>query len=480
MVEAPLFVGGEQRTTGAWVERENPARPDELVGRAAMADPALATEAVDDAAGAAEGWRSTDVGERVAAVVAAVGEMPDVAPLLTAELGKTVAGSVGELGFARTYASMVADRAPEVCADADVETRFGRALVTKEPFGATVAIVPWNAPLILSMLKVAPALMAGNTLVLKPSPLAPLAVARAFSAMAAALPAGVLQVVQGGADVGEALVTAPAVAKVSFTGGERTAEHILRSLAPGLTPAVLELGGNDPAILLDDVELSDDLLHRLVMGSFLTAGQVCMATKRVLVPESRFDEVVDAYLAAADAALVVGDPADPATTLGPVVSADAKERVDALVDGARAGGADVREVGTVPDRSLIDAGWFVRPTVVLGADDADPIVSTEQFGPTVPIQSYRTVDEAVARANAGPYGLSSSVWSADEDRAVAVARRIRSGTTSVNAANRWGLNPLVPFGGMGRSGFGREYGDAGIEGWLQTHAITVPSSVGTY
>jgi len=189
---------------------------------------------------------------------------------------------------------------------------------------------------------------------------------------------------------------------------------------------------------------------------------------------------VDAYLAAADAALVVGDPAEPPTTLGPVVSAEAKERVDGLVDGARERGAEVRPVGVVPDEAVVDAGWFVRPTVVLGADDADPIVSAEQFGPTIPIQPYRTVDEAVARANAGPYGLSSSVWSTDVDRAVAVARRVRAGTTSVNAANRWGLNPLVPFGGMGRSGFGREYGDAGIEGWLQTHAITIPSSVGTY
>lgn len=484
MIEAPLLVAGEPITTGEWVERHNPAHPDRLVGRAAVGDAALVRDTVAASAAAGASWRALAPAERAARLRSA-GEpleaMADaIAELLTAELGKTIAGSAGEFGFARTYLGMVADRAPALCADTEEDTRFGKAIVAKEPYGVVAAIVPWNAPLILAMMKVAPALATGNTVVLKPSPLAPLAVTTVLTKLAEGLPPGVLSVVQGGADVGEALTTAPEVAKVSFTGGERTAEHILRALAPGLTPAVLELGGNDPAVLLDDVELTDDLLHRLVMGSFLTAGQVCMATKRLLVPASRHDEVVEAYLRTADEALVLGDPAEPEVTLGPVVDAAAKTRVEALVDGVRSSGADVRPVGSIHDDSVVSAGWFVRPTVVLGASDDDPIVATEQFGPTVPIQAYDTVDEAVDRANAGPYGLSSSVWSEDLERAVAVARRIRAGSTSVNTANRWGINPLVPFGGVGRSGYGREYGDAGIEGYLQTHAITIPSSIGTY
>ncbi len=484
MIDAPLLVGGEARTTGEWVERHNPAHPDRLVGRAAVADAALVREATASAAEAGATWRDTDPTERAAMLRAAAEPLEtitdEIAGLLTAELGKTIAGSAGEFGFARTYLGMVADRAPALCADTEADTRFGKAIITKEPFGVVAAIVPWNAPLILSMMKIAPALATGNTVVLKPSPLAPLAVTTVLAKLSEGLPAGVLSVVQGGADVGEALTTAPEVAKVSFTGGDRTAEHILRAVAPGLTPAVLELGGNDPAILLDDVDLTDDLLNRLVMGSFLTAGQVCMATKRLLVPASRYEEVVEAYLRTADEALVLGDPAEPEVTLGPVVDNDAKRRVEGIVEAARASGADIRPVGSVHDEAVVDVGWFVRPTVVLGASDEDPVVATEQFGPTVPIQAYATVDEAVERANGGPYGLSSSVWSEDEDRAVAVARRIRAGSTSVNTANRWGINPLVPFGGVGRSGYGREYGDAGIEGYLQSHAITIPDSIGTY
>jgi acyl-CoA reductase-like NAD-dependent aldehyde dehydrogenase len=479
-IEVSSFAGGAAVGTG-WIERHNPARTWELVGRARSVDPAGASAAVEAADRAFRSWRAVSVQDRAALLLAAADGVATTAehlgPLLARELGKVLADCRGEMGFAAACLRATAEAAPRVTASTEVDDDAGRLLLTQEPFGVVIAIVPWNAPLILAILKVAPALATGNTVVVKPSPLAPLAVTSALADIAAHLPPGVLSVVHGDGDVGEAVVDHPLTRKVAFTGGNRTAERVARTAAARSTPLVLELGGNDAALFLDDAEFTDDVMERAVFGTFLTTGQVCMAAKRLYVPRRRADEFVQAYRAAADRVLVVGDPLVDGVTVGPMVSEAQRSHVAALIDDARGRGGTVHELGRVADGTDTGAGWFLHPTLVTGLGDDAPLVTLEQFGPSVPLLTYDDTDDAVARANDSEFGLASSVWSADEDRAVAVARRLEAGMTFINCHNRAGMSLRAPFGGMKRSGFGREFGDHGLAEYVQTHAVHAPAAV---
>lgn len=476
----PMVVDGQAVEGVGTIERHDPTRPELLVGAVHAADEAIAAEAVGAAHRAAHDWARRSHHDRATSLLRAadrIEELVDeVAPLLCAELGKVIGDCRGEIGFAAAYLrTAVAEAEGLVGAREVVDDEHGRMEVRRVPHGVCTAVTPWNAPIILAMLKVAPGLATGNTMVVKPSPLAPLAVTRVLAAIAEQLPRGVCNVVHGGADVGRVLTGDPRVAKVAFTGGLATGQAIMRNAAETVKPLVLELGGNDAAILLQDAVLDDAAVERLVHASFITSGQVCMAAKRVYVHASRRDELVDAYRRIADRVLVVGDPMAPATTVGPLVDRTSRDRVAALVADAAARGAQVLELGTVPDPELVAGGWFVRPTLVLGASDDDPIVATEQFGPTVPLLTFEDEDEVVARANASELALGSSVWSADEEHAFAVARRLEAGFTFVNTHNRSGMALRAPFGGRKQSGFGREYGTAGIEEYLVTHTINLPA-----
>ena len=479
-VEVSSFAGG-MPVGSSWIERVNPARTAELVGRARAVDAAGGAAAVDAAHQAFLGWRGVPVDERVTLLLAAADAVAatseELGPLLARELGKVVADCRGEMGFAAACLRATAASTPRVTAPVEVDDDAGRLLVTQEPFGVVVAIVPWNAPLILSILKVAPAVATGNTVVVKPSPLAPLAVTSALAAIASHLPPGVLNVVHGDGTVGESVVRHPWTRKVAFTGGNRTAELVARAAATTVTPLVLELGGNDPAIFLDDLEFTDDVMERAVFGTFLTSGQVCMAAKRLYVPRRRAAEFVDAYRAAADRVLVVGDPLEDGVTMGPMVSAEQRQHVWSLVDDARDRGATVHPVGRVAMGTDLARGWYLRPTLVLGLHDDAPLVTQEQFGPAVPLLTYDDEHDVVTRANDCEFGLASSVWSADEDRAVAMAGHLEAGMTFINCHNRAGMSLRAPFGGVKRSGFGREFGDHGLAEYVQTHAIHAPASV---
>jgi len=467
--------------SGPMVERENPARTDEVVGEMASTTAAELDSTVEDAARAQRDWARRPLDERIellrAAADAVARSANDLAPLLARELGKPRADSAGEMGFAAAFARHVCDRVAHVIADSEIDDAAGRVLVTRPPYGVIAAIVPWNAPLILSSLKVAPAVATGNTIVVKPSPLAPFAVTAALAAMAAALPPGVISVVHGGPAIGRQLVSHDRVAKVAFTGGDAVGRDVLRATAEVIRPTVMELGGNDPAIVLDDLTFSDAVMERLVFGAFLTTGQVCMAAKRFYVPDARLGEFVERFREVADRVLVGGDPLDPEVTVGPMVSDPQRRRVAELVDDARRRGAVVHDLGRLLDSWDPGRGYFLAPTLVVGAANDSPIVATEQFGPTVPVVGYQRLDEAVAMANDSDLGLASSVWSDDEDRAFSVGRRVEAGTTFINCHNRAGMSLRVPFGGMKQSGFGREFGDEGIAEYTQTHALHAPASV---
>lgn len=480
LVEVRSFSGGASLDPVSWIERRNPARVAEVVGRASAVDPDGAARAVEDADRAFVEWRSVPLSDRAAALLAAADAVEATAgtlgPLLARELGKVVDDCRGEMRFAAAWLRHSVELARHVFDPTEDDDASGRLRVEWVPYGVVVAIVPWNAPLILSILKVAPALAAGNTVVVKPAELAPLAVTTALGVVADHLPPGVLSVVHGGGDVGAALVGHPATRKVAFTGSGATGALVARTAARMVTPLVMELGGNDPAVFLDDVEFSDDVVERALFGAFLTSGQVCMAAKRFYVPGPRLEEFVEACARVAERALVVGDPLDPAVTVGPVVSAELRLRVWAMVDDARDRGADVRTIGGVASGTDLDGGWFIRPKLVLGLDDDAPLVRHEQFGPTVPVLGYESIDEVVERANSCELALGSSVWSTDEDRAFAVASRLEAGMTFINCHNRSGMSLRAPFGGVKRSGYGREFGRAGLEEYVQTHAIHAPAA----
>ena len=452
------------------IVRENPARPAETVG--AVEETADVPARVTAAAEAQRSWVSVDVAERARLLESALAVLDpgldDLAVLLARESGKPRPDCRGELGFALTYARWALGRAPSVLADTVVDDDLGRLVHRRVPFGVVAAVTPWNAPVILAMLKVAPALLAGNAVVVKPSPLAPLAVTSVLESLAAGLPDGLLQVVHGGPAVGAALVAAPQVRKVAFTGGDVTGRAIAHQAADRLVPTVMELGGNDPAVLLADADLTDEAMDRLVMASFATAGQVCMAAKRLYVHRSRYDDVVAAYRAAAERVLVTGDPLEAGVTVGPLVTRAAADRVGTLLaDGDALPLGEVRDLGD---------GYFVRPSLVLGLDDGAPLVAEEQFGPVVPLLAYDDEDEVVARANAGELGLAASVWSADEERAFALGSRLEAGFVFVNTHNRTGMSLRAPFGGVKGSGYGREYGDEGLLEHAQTCVTHAPAA----
>lgn len=460
------------------IARENPARLHESVGAVRVSSPSDVDAAVEAAAKAQVDWAATSVAERSMLLRSAADALDPfldaIAELTARETGKVLGDARGEAGFAATVLRWYAGRATELLQDGGSDDERGRLTIRHRPFGVVAAITPWNAPLILAALKVGPALVAGNAIVVKPSPLAPFGVTMMLELIADRLPQGLVQIVHGEVETVTALVQHPQVARVAFTGGEVAGRAIASLAGRSLTPSVLELGGNDPAIVLLDAELDDAAYERMLMAAFATSGQVCMALKRLYVPAERRDEIVDGLVAAAERVLRVGDPLAEGVTMGPVVSATSAARVRRLVADAAANGAEVREIGTVVGD--LAAGHFVVPTLVLDADDADPIVATEQFGPTLPVLTYASVAEAVRRANAGELGLGASVWSADEDRAFAVAAELDAGFTFVNTHNRTGMALHAPFGGVKRSGWGREYGDEGLLEYVQPCVIHAPGA----
>ncbi|QDP79960.1 aldehyde dehydrogenase family protein [Nocardia otitidiscaviarum] len=454
------------------ISRENPARPSEIVGTV----PVTPAEGVDPVVREAHrdflGWsalplerRLTVLGTAADAVAAATARL---SVLLARETGKPVADCRGEIGFAATYLRWVCANAPRVLDGSVIDDEHGRIECTPAPFGVVAAITPWNAPVILAALKLGPALAAGNAVVLKPSPLAPLAVTK----LAALLPA--THVIHGGPETVRALIAHPSVGKVAFTGGAEAGRHIAAAAGTALTPVVLELGGNDPAVLLDDFALTPADYERLVLASFATSGQVCMAAKRLYVPRRRLDEFVESYLAAARRVLIVGDPLDERVTMGPVVDRAAVERMNHFIADAWNRGGWLIPLADLPTDTA--DGYYVAPTLALDLPDDAALVREEQFGPLVPVLTYETEDEALARANDSDFGLAASVWSADEDRALAVAARLEAGFTFVNTHNRTGMSLRAPFGGVKRSGFGREYAEEGLREYVQSTVIHAPAA----
>jgi acyl-CoA reductase-like NAD-dependent aldehyde dehydrogenase len=312
-------------------------------------------------------------------------------------------------------------------------------------------------------MKIAPALAAGNTVVLKPSPFTPLATLRLGELLRPVLPPGVLNVVSGGDALGVRMTGHPAVRKITFTGSVATGKRVAAAAAPDLKRITLELGGNDPAIVLDDADV-DAVADGIFWSSFANAGQICSAIKRVYVPRSLHDALVDA-LADRARKVVVGDGTEKGTRLGPITTRPQFERVCELVEDALARGARAAAGGAPLDRP----GNFFAPTVLTGIEDGVRIVDEEQFGPALPVVAYRDLEDAVERANGTHFGLDGSVWSADPERAASVATRLECGTVWINTHLVQG--PAQPFGGARWSGIGVENGPWGLAGFYELQTL---------
>src|SRR5580704_12435586 len=434
----------------------NPARPSEVVLDAPSTSPAQLDQAVAAARRSQTSWAARAMDERASRVVAAAEagvalvEAHDLARLLTREHGKTHLEAIFDTA---TMGGMAAAFAPVVAgALAARELSGGATRVEWVPHGVVAAILPFNWPVSVMANKILPALLAGNTVVVKAPPTCPGAVLLVAAAMARTLPPGLLNVVNGPeAALGAALVAHPHVDMVSFTGGVATGQAVMAAAASTTRPVVLELGGNDAAILAADVDADAALANRIVEAAFLTSGQVCMAIKRLYVPRARMAEMVDA-LADRLSGELVGDGLAEGVTMGPVHTAGARDRVEAMLAEADTAGAAVLRPGRIRAEDEGSAGYFVSPALVVAPDGGARIVREEQFAPALPVIPYDDIGQAVQAANDTSFGLCASVWSNDDTLATDVASRLSAGTVFVNAHGISAIDMYAPMGGWKQSG----------------------------
>ncbi|MBM7367390.1 aldehyde dehydrogenase [Gordonia hydrophobica] len=467
-----LFIDGHWRAPRGGAQTDVvEAATEQVLGAAADATAADVDDAVGAARRALPGWAGLPIAARTDLLDRFAGELKAraraTAALSSRENGMPIALSVGVNGYApammvRYYADVIRNGAGD---DVRASALGTRTVVRHEPVGVVAAITPWNYPQSLAAMKIAPALAAGCTVVLKPSPETALdAYVFADAALAAGLPAGVLNIVPGGRETGAHLVEHPGVDKVAFTGSTPAGRAIGEVCGRLLRPVTLELGGKSASVILDDADL-DHVTARLADVSLVNNGQTCHACTRILAPRSRYDEVVDAVTETV-AALRIGDPLDQATQIGPLVTRAQQRRVLDYIDIGVAAGHRLTTGGGVPDG--VDTGWYVAPTVFADVDNAARLAQEEIFGPVLTITPYTDDAEAVAIANDSPYGLGGSVWTADEERGVAIADAIESGTVGVN---HYALDLGAPFGGVKASGLGRELGPEGLVPYRRTKSI---------
>jgi betaine-aldehyde dehydrogenase len=475
-VHDKLFIGGElvpPAGTGV-IEVRSPAT-EEVVGRVPEATFADVDRAVDAARQAFDHgpWPRLSASERADAIARLNDQigarMDDLVQVLTTEVGSpvsfTLAAGVSAATMVLQYYS---DLARTFRFDDLRDGILGKTWVLKEPLGVVGAVIPWNVPLFIAINKLAPALAAGCTIVLKPPPETPLfGYVLAEAIMAAEIPKGVISIVAGGREVGEHLVKHPRVDKVSFTGSTLAGRRVGGLCGEMLRPCTLELGGKSAAILLDDVDLAEKV-PELVHFGMLNSGQACIAQTRVLASRKRYAEVVEA-LTAEVKSRKLGDPFDPETFCGPLIADRQRERVLGYIESGRAAGAKVTTGGGRP--AGFERGFWVEPTVFSDVRNDMKIAQEEIFGPVVVVIPYDSEDEAVRIANDSRYGLSGSVWTKDYAHGLAVARRIQTGTLTING---YSLDFAAPFGGYKESGMGREFGPEGLDAFLQMKAVNMP------
>ncbi|MBJ7441431.1 MAG: aldehyde dehydrogenase family protein [Sphingopyxis sp.] len=465
MADYKLLIGGELVDGDLQMEVINPATGAPFV-TVARASPTQADQAIAAAKVGQPGWAAVPYAERrgrlVALADAIAANAHDLARLLTLEQGKPLPEAQGEVawteGFLRHYATL--DLPDRIIQDDD----SGYIAVKHRPLGVVVGIIAWNFPLLVACWKIGPAVLAGNAIVLKPAPTTPVTALALGAFCRDIFPAGVVNIITDANDLGPHLTAHPDVAKIGFTGSTATGKRIAAGSAEGLKRVTLELGGNDPAIVLDDVDVRETA--KAIFGNaFLNAGQVCLAVKRAYVHADIYDAMC-AELAALAQAAIVGDGLEQGTQIGPIQNAAQYEKVKGFLDAARADGTIV-----AGGQAMERAGYFIAPTIVRDVTDGMKIVDEEQFGPILPLIKFDDVEDVIARANASDYGLGGSVWSADVGRAAAIAARIESGQVWVN--QHIAIGPHIPMAGFKQSGLGVEQAEEGLAEYSQLQVINI-------
>jgi aldehyde dehydrogenase (NAD+) len=479
MYRQELFIGGEWAApAGSQVLEVVSPSSEDVVGSVPVAVPADIDAAVSAARAASDSgaWPALSPAERadVLAETAAIlrKREGEIAAVVVEEMGCPVSQAPRSQGLVAMVFDYYADliRSYPFEREVLVGERFG--LVTNEPVGIVACITPWNAPVTLAAWKASAALAAGCSVVIKPPPEAPLSTFILAEALAdAGVPAGTVSVVPADREVGEHLVRHPGVDKVAFTGSTTAGKHIMGLCGEQVKRVSLELGGKSAAVVLDDADIAA-VLPSIVNAAMHLSGQVCGAHTRVLVPRSRYTDAVAAAAAAAEA-ITVGDPHDPATTVGPLVAERQRDRVEGYIALGREAGARVATGGGRPPH--LPKGWYVQPTILADVDNSMRVAREEIFGPVLCLIPYEGDDEGVQIANDSPYGLSGAVWTADAARGLRVAKQIRTGSISINGNPP--PFPLVPFGGFKESGIGRELGPEGLGSFLEPRSIGVPATL---
>lgn len=449
----------------------NPATESPL-GRAPDATAADLGMAIAAAREAFPGWAATSIAARRAVLTgmaqAIIANADALKRLLTAEQGKPHADAQAEVLGAAQWLMGAATLTPPVIVNEDSADRYSET--RRVPLGVVAAIAPWNYPLLLAMFKVGPALLTGNSVVLKPSPFTPLTTLKIGELVQDIVPPGVLNIISGSDRLGPWMTAHPGFDKISFTGSTATGKRVMAAAADGLKRVTLELGGNDPAIILSDAD-PEAIAEQIFWAAFGNNGQICIASKRIYVHADIYDRLRDA-IAAYAATVRIGDGADQGTQLGPINNRPQFDRVVDLIRDAQTQGYRF-VTGGLPDGGR---GYFVPVTILDNPPENSRIVQEEQFGPVMPLLKYTDIDDAIARANACDHGLGASVWGADEDAAMDVARRLQSGTVWINETRH--LSPLAPFGGMKQSGMGVEGGEEGLLQYTQAQTLVRKKRVG--
>jgi acyl-CoA reductase-like NAD-dependent aldehyde dehydrogenase len=466
--EYRLLIGGELVPGALTLDVINPATA-KSIATCPRADRLQLDRAVAAAKGAFGEWAAMPLDERRSRLLrladALEARLEAMTQLLTLEQGKPLAQARRELARSvETIRSLAALTLPiEILRESATERIVRRHM----PLGVVAAITPWNSPMLLLMVKVTPALLAGNTLVIKPAPTTPLTTLRFGELCAPIFPPGVVNVITDQNDLGEVLTRHPAIAKIAFTGSTATGRKVMAAAAGTLKRLTVELGGNDAAIVLDDVD-PRLVAPKIFNGAMVNCGQVCFAIKRVYAHRRIYDSLCNELASLAEAA-VVDDGAKDGTQIGPVQNAAQFEKLKGLLEDTRAHGRIIAG-GTPVDR----AGYFIRPTIVRDIADDTRLVREEQFGPILPVLSYEDLDEAIARANDCDYGLGATVWSADDRRAQDVALKLQAGVVWIN--KHLDLPTDIPVAGTKQSGFGAELGEDGLLEFTQQKIINMAVS----
>lgn len=463
-----MLINGQMAQSERWIDVLNPAT-EEPFARVPHASEAQLDEAVAAAAVAQKAWEMTTMAERrskLEALAAALAENEaEFARLITLEQGKPLPEATGEVQWSIGYLSHTAtlelpDRVIQDDGDFLIKTRH-------KPLGVVGGIIAWNFPLLLCCWKIGPALMAGNAIVLKPAPTTPVAALRLGELCAEIFPAGLVNIITDANDLGPKMTTHPGISKIGFTGSSQTGKRVMASAADTMKRVTLEMGGNDPAIIMPDVDVRATA-EKVYGGAFTNAGQVCLAIKRAYVHEDIYDEFCEA-LSAIAAQAVTGDGLEQGTTVGPIQNKAQYEKVKGYLEDARASGTVIAG-GDVPEGK----GYFISPTIVRDVKDGQKIVDEEQFGPILPVISFSDVQDVVARANNSDYGLGGSVHSADVEGATEIAGQIESGTIWVN--QQLNIGPHIPMAGFKGSGLGVEQSVEGLAEYTQMQVINVARS----